>query len=945
MLDFLRHILPSNGGYYCIVGIRKGIVQHKFLPSLDGIEDLVNRLVASEYDVYFACAKYESEGLGRKVDNIKELKAFYLDIDCGENKPYESKEDGLKALVQFCKRHDLAKPWVVDSGGGIHAYWELDAPIPYTEWKETATKLKVLISEGEFKPDPAVTADGARILRLPKTYNLKQSEPRLVTVLLEGNPTPYETLKEKINPISTWAVRRASTWQGLNEVTKALLGKNSESSFKKILHAIAEERGCAQLEYIIENQTDISEPLWRAGLSIAKFCRDGEKAIHFISRRYPKYTFEETEQKAAQIKGPYTCDKFRELGDLKLCKKCKHRKTIKSPIVLGKVTAFAEEGDEFVVQKDNILDSQTVFQVPEYPIPYRRGKNGGVYIRDALDEDSGDLIYEHDFYIIKRYQDSDQGDTMVFRLHTPRDGVKEFHIPAKDMTSSDKMQPLFAKEGVYSLPGKPAASILTYVLYSMQHMQRTQKADIARVHMGWLDDRKTFVIGSKEVTALGVTHGPPSRYTENIADAFHKKGTLDEWKIAANLYNRPLCQVHAFLFLSAFGAPLMSFTDYDGITLISKNADTGTGKTTLLRMINSVWGHPKLVMNQMKDTLAHKIQRIGIFHNLPICYDEIQGVKPEEISKTIFEFSQGVGKGRMERSFNRERKNFTRWNTMAVLTTNQAALDLLHEQNRNPQGELARFLEFICEKDPSLTKTVADEIFGKIKENYGIAGEIYAEYLVNNTKEVEEMVKACTIKLDQVLQATTAIRYWTAAAACNLVGGAIAVKLGLLDFDMKRMYKWVVKTLGDMKAELLPERDSARDDDLLGEYLAEVANKHILMVYSSKPNVMPEAAVVNPKDAIRVRMEVDTGHILLSRSYFRTFCVQRGVHMDGVLKAWKEKGILINPDLTAKILKGSNLATASTLGVRCIAVKLEPEIIDELAETNNPQSTVQVKAG
>ena len=48
-------------------------------------------------------------------------------------------------------------------------------------------------------------------------------------------------------------------------------------------------RGCGQLKYIATRQEEVSEPLWRAGLSIAKFCVDGDVAAEKISSRHPDY--------------------------------------------------------------------------------------------------------------------------------------------------------------------------------------------------------------------------------------------------------------------------------------------------------------------------------------------------------------------------------------------------------------------------------------------------------------------------------------------------------------------------------------------------------------------------------------------------------------------------------------------------------------------------------
>ena len=83
----------------------------------DTIDDLVNK----QYDVYFACAKYENDSDGRTQKNSAYFKSFWVDIDCGVGKPYADREEGIVALKQFCSDINWPLPTVVNSGRGVHA--------------------------------------------------------------------------------------------------------------------------------------------------------------------------------------------------------------------------------------------------------------------------------------------------------------------------------------------------------------------------------------------------------------------------------------------------------------------------------------------------------------------------------------------------------------------------------------------------------------------------------------------------------------------------------------------------------------------------------------------------------------------------------------------------------------------------------------------------------
>ena len=155
-------------------------------------------------------------------------------------------------------------------------------------------------------------------------------------------------------------------------------------SFERIIERIVAGTGCAQLEHIITDQGNISEPLWRGGISIARNCKDWETTIHVISDKHPNYDPKETEDKAARlVDKPYRCEVFESL-DPDRCKECPHKGKIKSPIVLGTDINRAESVEESVIEVDE-AGMPVVYPIPPIPYPYFRGKNGGVY-RDEKDE-------------------------------------------------------------------------------------------------------------------------------------------------------------------------------------------------------------------------------------------------------------------------------------------------------------------------------------------------------------------------------------------------------------------------------------------------------------------------------------------------------------------------------------------------------------------------------
>ena len=50
-----------------------------------------------------------------------------------------------------------------------------------------------------------------------------------------------------------------------------------------------------------------------------------------------------------------------------------------------------------------------------------------------------ELIYHHDIYVTRRLHDEELGETLVFRLHLPRDGVRQFSVPLTHVTSRERV--------------------------------------------------------------------------------------------------------------------------------------------------------------------------------------------------------------------------------------------------------------------------------------------------------------------------------------------------------------------------------------------------------------------------------------------------------------------------------------------------------------------------
>lgn len=179
MDDFLKRVLPADGDYV-VVAIQTipGVPPPKnkkifevVVRTLTDAATAIRRLSTKPLDIYIAIGSYDKN---RRAPKSKQ--SMFLDLD---GKDFAGgKMEGMRELVRFCKATALPAPAiVVDSGNGFHCYWPFDAEIAVGPWRALTTMFKAKCTELAFKADPTVTADAARILRVPTTLNHKGPVP------------------------------------------------------------------------------------------------------------------------------------------------------------------------------------------------------------------------------------------------------------------------------------------------------------------------------------------------------------------------------------------------------------------------------------------------------------------------------------------------------------------------------------------------------------------------------------------------------------------------------------------------------------------------------------------------------------------------------------------------------------------------------------------------
>lgn len=920
MSSLITSVVPPIGKFCLTVINPQGIVQtfynDRAVLEAAGIE-------ASErgHNAYFALASFKSDTT-RTQDNVLWLKAFWLDVDCKNKDPekdYANKDDGLEAIKAFCTRHSFPRPTIVDSGNGWHVYWALEEPVDRFTWQPVADKLKALCLADGLRIDPACTADSARILRIPGTKNYRFDPPSDVVLGMLSGEVMFDSFSALIDVVydslpnkGSLALPGTPTKKKLSAVTQALIANNT-SSFKKIITKCAAGNGCGQIEYAIENQEKIDEPLWRGILSVAQHCSDGAKAIHFVSNKHPEYDHAATIEKASQTKGPYTCSTLNTLRT-GVCPTCPHWGKITSPIQLGNQIAAttapvqisvsttstptpaapAQKAEEVEVEQlpqvdiskiDNALadfyKKQDQIVIPVPPKPFLRGQNGGIYKQKKLEDGTVDdvLIYHNDLYAYARLFDPVDGQVLACRLHLPLDGIRNFNIPLRAVSSRDKLRDVICSQGV-AANDKQIAELSLYLLAQTSEIERMQREEKARTQMGWQED-DTFVLGTREYSKGGIRHCPPSNATANYQHMFRMEGEMSQWRKVVDIYDQPGFDIHKFVFFLALSSPLLKSIDQVGMLTTLISDESGIGKTTLGMVCNSVWGHPKEMLSMPHDTVNASINRMGIFNSIALFYDEFTNKGPEAVSDLVYTINMGRGKERLQNSANVERVNTTKWNMNTFASANASLRDKLAALKASSEGENMRLFEFDMRGTPVIPKNVADEVFPLMFTNYGVAGHLLAAWLVENVDNLEQMVRQVQRKMDIKFRFTSKERNWSVSIACAYTMAYIARELGIHGWDISSNIDAMVKHIERMRQDV--KQSITTYDALIAEFLTE--NHSYILVIDGLPDANGLYAPAKNRviNKIIARYEPDTGKLYIASKALRDYCVDRQFSFSSLL--------------------------------------------------------------
>lgn len=275
------------------------------------------------------------------------------------------------------------------------------------------------------------------------------------------------------------------------------------------------------------------------------------------------------------------------------------------------------------------------------------------------------------------------------------------------------------------------------------------------------------------------------------ANAYRVKGNAQEWREQVGyLVRGNICMMLGVA--CALAAPMLDLIEADsfGVHLFG---NSGTGKTTIGMVANSVWGHPEdLKLSWYSTSLG--LANEAVAHNDGLMsLDEIgQSTKPKDVATSAYTLFNGIGK--IQGAKDGGNREAIRWRVLALSTGEKDLETFLNEAGEKVHaGHLVRLLNIPIQKISDIhgyldSRSHADATQQATRNYYGSVGREWVNYLSGHKKQVISSTKET-------------INFWQARLQVNVSDQVrrVATRFAILDAALISASEFTGWTIGESK--------------------------------------------------------------------------------------------------------------------------------------------------
>jgi hypothetical protein len=817
--------------------------------------------------------------IARTADNALWHRCLRIDIDVYSGTdpvklaatPYRTKADAWAALKAFLQGAGMPLPLMVDSGYGIHAYWPFDRDVDAVRWGALSSRLSAAMAQYGLVVDPTTTQDAARILRLPGTWNFKNGTAVQVvqkTMAAPVDPAHFEQVLGRYQPAMTAIAGQRPAGMG-GYVSPLASNLHPPFSMKGVLKTCP-----GMLQRFQDQGAHDNEPLWHAVLTLVAAADDPEdtkrKVAWHLSAGHPSFDRDvfatKWDQVVAQGYEPPTCETMARLG-MRECATCPLRATHKAPSVTGRYQPRVLQPQSAVPMP---APTPAAVSIPPAPTAPQMGLmatqpahqvgcflitpgitsvqvvDGNLTQRLAVHNGIPSLVKQdppptpgappppptiipigsYPMISAERLIDiTGKGAMTVVMFNRHSDGVVRVEFDHGAMVDSRRFAGLLSGAGMHFNAQQAKDLQDKFMPEFFSQMQRIRQANAIASRCGWTDDFKGFILGTTMYTGTGSEMIRPNKAQGEI-EAYHQAGTEAAWLSA---FNQVIAGGHDRAAIVALGlaAPLMAFSGVDGVLLNAYSPQSGVGKSTLCDAILSIWGKPKTLRKDFRDTAAATFHLAAVSGNLPMVIDEFTNVEGKDLSNYIYTITQGRERHRLTADA-QLRENGHRWCLPAIATSNTSVHDKMQRYRPDAVAEAARVFEmrlYPLNVDPSqmgATKALIEQL----QSNYGFLGPRLVQlFMARGEAYWRKVVMDRIAWWDQHMADTTGDRFRTVVAALIDIGAGLGKAFGLA-FDRAAIVEEVKRHWHTQVQEF--EMGRVHAEDFITNYITDKINQFAL---------------------------------------------------------------------------------------------------------------------
>ena len=754
----------------------------------------------------------------RFAEHAVSLKSIFIDVDVKNDKGYPDTATAMAALQQFIADAGLPMPTtlVASGSGGFHAHWVMDRALTPPEWQALADKMQVATAQHGLLTDSQCTIDSARILRIPETINLKHDPAQPVKLMSMGADIPVEVMAAALAPYvaTPRAAPRSAEYSPNDDLGAGLDIRRIEPKVEDV--AV----NCGFIARTLgTGGADNANPLWFLTGVAAIFMEDGRTALHAMSSGHPGYSSPQTDalfdrveaQQKARDSGWPACSKIHQYGAPE-CASCPLLAQGKSPLNFATLS---------------LLPSSTAAPAPvEDTLPERFTRSGNGIIMFGTVDENGQLtqIPICNYPILSGWL-SNNPWTFHFTTRTEQGRKTIIEVPTDVITQKDGLAKYLGGRGFFCTDPQYKALKEFFVAW-LQKLQASKDSVISAAPFGWsvVDGKiEGFTFGGR--VWMGSTDRPAANPNPGLSYQYTPKGDVAPWaELARIVYGQRRPALDAILAV-AFAGPLVRFTGFPGLILNAYSAESGIGKTTAMKVSQSVWGHPVRAMQGLSDTSNSVLNKMGQINSLPVYWDEIKSeAQVKRFCSIVFDLTGGREKTRL--NSDSTLKMSGTWQTMMVSASNDSLVDGMAREVGSTTAGLHRLFEYVVDKPAQVTHDIGSvqRLTGKLEDNYGHVGLLYSRFLGAHWARVEAEVAALQDSLYMETSAPQEERMWIATITVLLKGAEYSNELGLTQIDVLGLRAFLMKVLQNMRAEVIKSPSDLNNDMSVSTILAEFLN-------------------------------------------------------------------------------------------------------------------------